>query len=448
MNILDRPFTMEEKLNQMLLYYDDLTGLPNRKFFRKRLINEIESHKDLNKKMGLIHLDIDRFKVVNDTLGHNLGDLLIAEVSLRLMSCAEEGDIVARMGGDEFTFIITNRENADEIIDVAEKIMSALNKSFHIGEAELFVTASLGIAVYPDDGTVDETLMKHADNAMYRAKAAGGNNYKVFDPHIYSRRREQFQLEIQLRKAIENDELFLQYQPQVDLRTGETIGVEALVRWLHPQLGVIYPDKFIPIAEETGFIVAIGDWVLKKACTQNKVWQERGLSPIRISVNLSSQQFLKDDLVNKVAKVLEETGLRAEYLELEITESMTMDAKRSDATIKDLQRLGVQISIDDFGTGYSSLNYLQHFSIQRLKIDKTFIRGMTLDHQGSRIVSAIIAMAHGLGLKVIAEGVENEDQIQMLVQQKCDEVQGYYYSKPVQPEAIAHMLSANKGVTV
>jgi len=441
-NITER--VESEKLINKMAYYDDLTGLPNRRMLINRLEKEIKSHSEHKARLGIIQLDLDRFKVVNDTLSHTVGDMLIVEVSKRLESCLNEGDLVARIGGDEFTFLLPNRKNADDIIDMAEKIIHSFDKGITLTGYDYFATASIGVVVFPDDGTTVEDLMIHADNAMFRAKAAGGNTYKVFDPHIYSGRREQFQLEIHLQKAIENGELFLHYQPQIEGETFEIIGVEALVRWRHPELGVISPGKFIPIAEETGLIVPIGEWVLREACRQTKEWQDKGLPPIRVSVNLSSQQFERQDIVHTVSNILVDTGLSPKYLELEITETMTMDADKAIETLKKLEAIGVQIAIDDFGTGYSSLNYLKRFSIHRLKIDQSFVKDIMANPNDASIVGTIIAMAHRLGLKVIAEGVETKEQVDYLLNQECDELQGYYFSKPVESILIESMLQVAK----
>ncbi|MFM1651243.1 EAL domain-containing protein [Brevibacillus sp. B_LB10_24] len=435
-NITER-FEAEERYNY-LANHDDLTKLPNRRYYKKQVTTILEqTRQGIHRgKVAIMYLDLDRFKLVNDTLGHSNGDLLLKQVADRLKGCLESDEIVARMGGDEFMFLLPDIMDEQHIKQRVEKILDLFSTPFNMNGYEFHITASIGIAIYPNDGWDIETLMVHADTAMYRAKHLGKNQYIVYSSNMRTKSHEKIVMETSLRKALENGELKLYYQPQVDIKTGGIKGVEALIRWQHPVMGLVPPHKFIPLAEETGLIIQLDQWVLRTACQQNKLWQEKGLPPMRMSVNLSSQQFSREHLVDTVKEVLEEVGLHPRYLELEITETMTMDVEHTIPTLKGLHDLGVQISIDDFGTGYSSLNYLKKFSIDRLKIDQSFVRDITTDSNDSDIVETIIAMAHNMGLEVIAEGVERKDQLRFLQIHKCNEVQGYYFSEPITAEDI------------
>ncbi|OMP65647.1 EAL domain-containing protein [Domibacillus epiphyticus] len=423
-------FEAEKKINYMA-YHDELTGLPNRRLIKKQLLHEIDVIRDPNEKLAIVFLDLDRFKYVNDTFGHTEGDRLLQQVSERLKRCLySDREMVARMGGDEFVFLLPKKGSRESIQNHAQSIFSSFDQPFLINGLDLYISASFGIAVFPDDGTDIENLMIYADSAMYKAKSNGGNNLQVFNPVMYSNSQKKLLMENALRKSIENNELLLFYQPQINTRTGQLVGVEALVRWKHPQLGLVGPEEFIPLSEETGIIIPIGEWVLREACRQNKQWQEAGYPPIKVSVNLSGKQF-SQELVDQVNQILTETGLAPEFLDLEITESMMMDANHSIRILNELHEVGIQISIDDFGTGYSSLSYLKSFSINRLKIDRSFIKDITKNTSDANIVDTIITMAHKLGLIVIAEGVESVEQLEFLISNHCDECQGFLYSEPV-----------------
>lgn len=429
-------YEAEARINYMA-FHDELTGLPNRRMFIQTAQEEMNRQPVRSDgQLAFIYLDLDRFKLVNDSLGHTEGDRLLKEVAARLKSCIRENDLVARMGGDEFMFMLRSVQHEHEITGVAERILQAFEKPFILGVHEFHVTPSMGIALYPKDGTDIETLMVQADSAMYQAKASGKNTFKFFDSNMRIMTGGQLALETAMRRAIEQEQFSLHYQPQMDTQTGKLIGIEALIRWQHPTMGMIPPSRFIPLAEETGLILPIGEWVMKEACRQNKFWQEAGYAPVRMSINLSAKQFMKNDLIESITSVLDETNLTPDFLELEITESMTMDVNSTVMTLNGLRKLGVQIAMDDFGTGYSSLNHLKRFGLHRLKIDQSFVRDIMTDTNDADIVGSIIVMAHRLGLRVIAEGVENKEQYEFLQEHLCDEVQGYYFSKPLPPEEL------------
>ncbi|MBB3109559.1 diguanylate cyclase (GGDEF)-like protein [Paenibacillus phyllosphaerae] len=433
-------YAAEARINY-LAFHDELTSLPNRRMFIKTAQEEINKpKKPSDGQLAFMYLDLDRFKLVNDSLGHTEGDRLLKEVAIRLKSCIRENDLVARMGGDEFMFMLRNVVDEKEIARIAERVLNAFEAPFILGVHEFHVTPSMGIALYPKDGTDIETLMVQADSAMYQAKASGKNTFKFYDANMRTLTGDQLALETAMRRAIEQKQFSLHYQPQMDTQTGRLIGIEALIRWNHPTMGMIPPNRFIPLAEETGLILPIGEWVLGEACRQNKVWQEIGYPPVRMSINLSAAQFTKHDLIESISNTLRETELDPEYLELEITESMTMDVNSTVQTLHGLRQLGVQIAMDDFGTGYSSLNHLKRFGLHRLKIDQSFVRDIMTDTNDADIVGSIIVMAHRLGLRVIAEGVESKDQYEFLQEHMCDEVQGYYFSKPLPPEEVEKLL--------
>ncbi|MBD8068681.1 EAL domain-containing protein [Bacillus sp. PS06] len=430
-DITDR-YLIEEKYNY-LAYHDDLTGLPNRRFIQKE-IEALIDKKDPS--LAIMFLDLDRFKVINDNFGHSNGDILLKEVTRRLKRCLGKNDQLARMGGDEFIFLLKNVKSEKDVITKARKILNQFTKPFNVKSNYFHTTVSIGIAIYPDKPISLEEFMINADNAMYQAKSQGKNRFFIFKPDILSHLREESKLETELRNALENNELVIHYQPQICNETESLVGLEALIRWNHPTLGLIYPDKFIRLAEESGVITEIGEWIIKEVCIQNKKWQKAGIEPVKIAVNLSAQQFLKDNLVSFVQSVLEETDLDPTYLVLEITESMAMDVNYALRVLEELKAIGISISMDDFGTGYSSLSYLKQFPIDYLKIDRSFVKDILKDVNDKNIVKAIITLAHNLHLKVIAEGVETEEQLTFLKNNNCDSFQGYLFCKPIPVEQL------------
>ncbi|MFZ3213533.1 MAG: EAL domain-containing protein [Terriglobales bacterium] len=421
-----------EKQVRYLAYYDALTGLANRSLFQDRLANAMAVARRSKQKVALLFLDLDRFKTINDSLGHSVGDLLLKEVAERLKKWSREQDTVARLGGDEFVVVLSAvKETADAAV-AADRLMKAMSAEFTVQGHLLSPSCSLGISVFPDHGTDGEALLKNADAAMYCAKDNGRNNFQFFTHDMNGRAVERMTLENSLRGALEREELFLEYQPQVDLATGRITGADALLRWRHPDLGLIPPNQFIPIAENSGLIIPIGEWVLRTACAQARQWQDEGLPALPVAVNVSAVQFRQDRFLQVITSVLDETGLPPQCLELELTEGLLLS--NSDVMLSMLQELkkkGVKLSIDDFGTGYSSLNYLRHFPVYKLKIDRSFVQAMTANQDDAAITSTIINMGRSLNLTVIAEGVENEEQISFLRAHGCHEVQGYYFSRPL-----------------
>ena len=429
-DISDRHF-LQEKYNY-LAYHDDLTGLPNRRFINEEIDKIIEEINAGHKRaLALLFIDLDRFKVINDNFSHVSGDILLKKVSKRLADCLGENDILARTGGDEFIFMLKDFEGSDYVTKKAEEILHAFDAPFHIERHELHTTASVGIAIYPDYPITAEKLMIFADNAMYEAKNLGKNRYSLYTSDLLEGAKDEYRLETDLRKAVEQEEFVLHYQPQINPHTGKIFGVEALIRWQHPTLGLLSPDKFIKLAEDNGLINQIGKWVIKEACYQNKRWQDANYQPLKVSVNLSTQQFLTNDLVTYMENTLRETGLDPQYLVVEITEYMAMEYEYSLKVLKQLKKIGIGISIDDFGTGYSSLAYLNNFPIDFIKIDKSFVFEIVNDQPSAFIVKAIITLAHNLQMQVIAEGVETEEQLDFLINQQCDLVQGFHFSKPL-----------------
>ncbi len=441
---ITRDITERKKNEARLSYmahYDALTGLPNRTLFNDRLRQAMIDATRHERLVGVVFLDLDRFKNVNDSLGHETGDVLLKAVGERLLGAVRKGDTVARLSGDEFTFVLADIGHVDDVARVAQKILDVFAHPFHIGDRELFVTASMGITLYPFDEKDVQGLLRNADVAMYRAKEVSRNSYQFYTAEMTAKAEEFLSLENDLRHAIERNELFLEYQPVAGARDGEVIAVEALLRWRHPQRGLISPLQFIPMAEETGLIVPIGEWVLRTACAQARGWLENGAPHLRMAVNLSARQFQQVKLEAVVERILHETGLPASALELEITETVIMQhAETTIATLKRLSATGVTFAIDDFGTGYSSLSYLKRFPIDAVKIDRSFVRDIPGDPDDMAIAKAIVTMAHSLGIRVIAEGVETPDQLGFLRQQGCDAIQGYYFSRPVAPEEITRML--------
>lgn len=412
--------------------HDALTGLPNRNLLNDRINMAIAMARRTGKMAAVMFLDLDNFKYVNDSLGHDIGDTLLSHVAVRLRSVLREGDTVARYGGDEFMIVLTDVTHEEAVVDVATKIFSAMRGSFSIDGHDLLMTPSVGISLFPRDGEDVRTLIRNADMAMYRAKQDGRNSFHFFASDMNAIVTERLTMERELRHALERCEFTLHYQPQAELATGEIRGTEALIRWQHPALGMVPPLRFIGLAEEIGIIVPIGEWVMREACRQNKAWQDSGLAPMKVAVNLSARQFRQSDLVDTVRRVLEETGLEPRYLELELTESMIMhDADRVAQVLARLSDLGVSLALDDFGTGYSSLSYLKRFPIDTIKIDRSFVRDITTDADDAAIAKAIISIAQEMKMRVIAEGVEDEEQARFLRDHQCNEMQGYWLGKPV-----------------
>lgn len=435
------------RLGMHLAHHDTLTDLPNRILFRSRLAQLIAQARRSMRSLAVLFLDLDRFKYINDTLGHDVGDVLLQAVGKRLEGCIRESDTIARRGGDEFTVILDGIRRGQDAAAVARKILDALSHPFAIEGHELFVGASIGISLFPADGADVETLIKHADIAMYRAKARGGNHFQFFLPEMNGRALERLELESSLRLALDRDEFVLHYQPQLDIASGRVCGVEALIRWEHPEMGRIYPDAFISLAEETGLIHAMGDWVLREAVRQNRAWQDEGLDPICMAVNFSARQFQFKQPVKRVAEVLNDAGLDPNYLDLELTESVVMkDASLAIEVLGQMRELGVEISIDDFGMGYSSLSYLKRFPITRLKIDRSFITNLLVDPKDAAITDAIIGIAHSLGIQAVAEGVEDFDQLERLRGPGCDQMQGYLFSKPLPADEITQLLREGRSL--
>ncbi len=421
----------EEKI-AFLAYHDALTGLPNRVLLQDRLQQAIAQAERVRNGLALVFLDLDNFKKINDSLGHAAGDALLQEVAQRLKRCVRDSDTISRQGGDEFVLILRDLRGVDSCVPVLGKIMEALQEPYAWEGNELSTSASLGIALYPEDGRDFETLRKKADMAMYRAKEAGRNTYRFFDEEMDEEAVEHLLMRSGLRRAIERGEFLLHYQPQIDLASGRVIGAEALLRWQHPEYGLVPPGRFIPIAEESGLIVPIGVWVLREACRQNAQWLRAGLPPLVVAVNLSAAQFRRGSVEQAVRQALDDAQLPAVQLELELTESILLqDVESVLAAVRRLKQLGVKLSIDDFGTGYSSLSYLKRFDIDKLKIDQSFIRDLASDPDDAAIVHAVIQMSHSLGLRTIAEGVETPDMLQRLRTFGCDEAQGYHYARPM-----------------
>jgi len=439
----------EEQIRR-LAYCDSLTGIPNRQAFLETLERELHRARATDKKFAVLFMDLDAFKRINDTLGHNVGDLLLKLVSERLRETIRPGDLVthtdqahnlARLGGDEFTILIPDLEKVENALNVAHRIKDTMRRPFLIEGNEIFVTASIGISLFPEDGDDCNSLLKFADTAMYHAKNCGKNNAKLYSSALTTQIMSHVQLEVGLRRALQNEELYLLYQPQIDVRSADIVAVEALVRWRHPERGIVSPTEFIPLAEETGLIVPIGEWVLRTACNQARAWQRLTQRALRMAVNLSAKQFKDENLTHIVISALHDTGLEPRLLELELTEGTLMDDARATlATLDQLRRIGVYLSIDDFGTGYSSMNYLKRFDVRALKIDKSFICGLPQDSENAAITRAIIAMAHGLKMIVVAEGVETGEQVVLLEEYGCDMAQGFYFGRPAPAETITDRL--------
>lgn len=426
---------------EYLAFHDGLTGLPNRSLFSKLLAQNISTAKRYNRKLAVLFLDLDRFKQINDTLGHDAGDDLLKEVANRLRSALRDSDTVARMGGDEFVAILPELEEENYSSAVARKILSAVAEPFTLAGQEYRVTVSIGISTFPQDGEDEQTLTKNADIAMYQAKQEGKNNFQFYSDKLNANSLERLALESGLRLALENNQFELHYQAKRDTRSGHVTGMEALLRWNHPELGQVAPLKFLPVAEESGLIIPIGRWVLHTACAQNVAWQAQGLPKLSISVNLTSRQFFDDNLLRDLKKILKETGMEPGLLELEIAESLLMrDVNKTLGILTQLKDMGVLIAIDDFGTGYSSLTTLKQFPLNTIKIDRSFIRNVAKSPGDKALTEAIIAMGRALSLTVVAQGVETKAQVDFLRKKACDEFQGFYFYKPVPAEEIPELL--------
>jgi diguanylate cyclase (GGDEF)-like protein/PAS domain S-box-containing protein len=433
--IIFRDITEEKRTKetiQHMAFHDELTGLPNRRLLKRTLEETIRHSVPGVSRFAVLVIDIDRFKMINDSLGHAYGDQFLQMVADRLNHAAVGLSVtIARMGGDEFTLICHGDPSQDTAVRIAQRIIELIQIPFRLKDNDFYVSASIGIALYPEHGMDAEQLLKNADTAMYVVKRKGKNSFQFYSSLLNDHIMDKIVLESALRKAVERNELFIHYQPQINLHNQQVIGVEALLRWLHPEKGIIAPDVFIPIAEETGLINEIGNWVMREACQQMQQWQQQYGWNIPISINLSSHQFHQEQLISVIKNILHETKLKPEYLELEITESMMMDTYKSTHILRELSGLGIKISMDDFGTGYSSLSYLKMFPIHKLKIDRTFIKDIPESEDGRAIVATIISMAHNLKMNVIAEGVETKEQLHFLTENGCDDIQGFYFSKPL-----------------
>ncbi|MGG0716756.1 EAL domain-containing protein [Robertmurraya massiliosenegalensis] len=438
-DITDRKHA-EEKLRQ-LAHYDSLTGVANRYTLNKHLDSLIETASKYNQQLAVLFLDLDRFKQINDTLGHNYGDQLLKEVSLRLKRLIKNKDLIARLGGDEFVIVLSNIKHPKEAVSVAEDIIDALSSSFILNHHEVYVTTSIGISLFPLDGSSLETLLRNADKAMYKAKSNGKNQYELYHEEMHKDESKQMKMEVNLRKALEHNEFFLVYQPQINLKTGKIIGIEALIRWKQNEQGVISPRQFIPLAEETGLIVPISEWVINQAFSDIQKIHLHGHSKMMVSINISALHFNQENFVKSVETTLQHTNVNPHSVDFELTESTIMpNASETITKLVKLKKLGIKLSIDDFGTGYSSLSYLNRFPLDTLKIDKSFIKNIDKYHDDSSIVEAIISIAHRLNLSVVAEGVESKKQVSFLKTGDCDHIQGFYITKPLPFEELIDFL--------
>ena len=426
-----------------LAYYDTVTQLPNRALFEDRLAQAVGIARAKNQLLGVLFISLDQFKKVNDSLGHGPGDSLLKEFAERLKSCISKSDTVARFGSDEFALLRSQIKGTNDLIETIASLSQVLKFSFDLPGQELFATASVGVTLFPLDGDDSHTLLKNAGAALYKAKKSGGANYQFYTADMHDLATNRLALETNLRRALKNEEFLVHYQPRVAVDSLAITGVEALVRWQHPQLGLVPPAEFIPLAEDTGLIVPIGEWVLRTACLQGRSWREQGFAPIQIAVNICGRQFHDQDLSQTAISILEETGFPSANLELELTESSVMqDPEFASGVLSRLKSMGIKISIDDFGTGFSSLASLKRLPIDALKIDRSFVRDITSDTDDAALVMAIITLAHNLRLKVIAEGVETEDQLKFLQLLRCDEIQGFLFSKPLPADALASLFDS------
>ncbi|HCA27032.1 MAG TPA: diguanylate cyclase [Betaproteobacteria bacterium] len=433
----------EERIRH-LAHYDVLTDLPNRTLFYDRLEQALRHTQRSHRRVAVMFVDLDRFKMINDTLGHGVGDQLLQAIGKQLKGCVRQSDTVSRQGGDEFVILLPEITHNQDAVVVAQKVLATLDRPYPIDDHVLHVTGSVGVSFYPEDGVDAETLMKNADAAMYRAKDRGRNNVQCYTPTMHTHAFQRLSLEIDMRRALETGQFILHYQPQFERPSGALTGMEALIRWRHPDLGLVPPAQFIPLAEESGLILPIGEWVLRNAIVQAQAWRQSGFDRLRISVNLSPRQFRQQDFIKKIHTLLEENHFPPHYLELELTESLLVRHTEENIEIlRQLKAIGVRIAIDDFGTGYSSLSYLKRLPIDTLKIDRAFVEEITSNKDNAAIVDAIIAMAHSMSLHVIAEGVETEAQTQYLDSRHCQSVQGFYFGHPLAAEDITRLLSAD-----
>lgn len=420
--------------------HDTLTGLPNRDILINHIHNLIQQSSKKNKKFALLFLDLDRFKLINDSFGREAGDLLLKTVVSKINSAVPEIDFLSRLGDSEFAGAISNVKSNAQVAKIATKLISIFNSPFSITNHAIKVSPSIGISLYPNHINNASGLLQHADLAMYRAKELGGNQFQFYSADLNSQNLDKLQLESDLHHAIKNNEFFLRFQPQIDLSTNKVTGVEALIRWQHPQKGEISPINFLPLAEEAGLMNLIGCWVLKLACEKNKEWQDTGLPKIRVGVNISAQQLIQPNFVATVKQIVQGSGLKPQYLELELTENIIINSTEASAKIQELRKWGILIALDDFGTGYSSLNHLRVIAVDRLKIDKSFVQNATISRDDEAIIQAIITMAKSLNLNIIAEGVETQEQLDFLKEKHCSEVQGFYFSKPLTADELVNYL--------
>ena len=437
-----------EQQFQSLAHYDTLTSLPNRAFLMERLSQALIQARWSNNILALLFLDLDRFKTINDTFGHDTGDQMLKEVSQRLLGCVRDSDTVGRMGGDEFLIILPKITKVQDATIIAQRVNESLSEPFLLSGHECTIGASIGISQFPSDGKDAETLFKNADVAMYKAKEAGMNTYQFYNSTMNAASFQDLMLENKMRKALEYQEFLLHYQPQVDLKTSQVIGVEALIRWQDPDSGLIFSSEFIPLAEESGLIIPMGKWLIREACRQAKAWQLAGFSSLRMAINMSGKQFKQRNFVDLISDELKNSKLEPELLELELTESILLQSEVTSSVLNEFDKLGVKLSIDDFGTGYSSLSYLKKLPISKLKIDQSFVHGISHDPSDEEIIKAIINMAHNLNIKVIAEGVETKKQIKFLIEQGCDEAQGFLLCRPIPAEKLEQKLSKDGPTTI
>lgn len=438
--VVGRDITQRKKSEQtikFMAYYDTLTGLPNRNQYRRHLNDVLLQHKD--EMHAVLFLDLDRFKIINDTKGHSVGDIILQKVAGRLENAVQSDGLVSRQGGDEFTILLEDIDT-EKVSQVGKRILKEFVTPFEVDNDEFYVTPSIGISIYPTDGTDEETLIKNADTAMYQAKERGKNNFQFYSKNLYGISTRKMEMENWLRRALEQNQMILHYQPQLDLLTGKIVGVEALIRWVHPEYGSISPSEFIPLAEETGLIVPLGKWILQEACRRRKAWLDAGYDEFPIAVNVSVRQFQDEQIIEFIEIMLMEIGLDAKYLELEITESLMQNLENSTIILNQLKNLGVLLSVDDFGTGYSSLSYLKHLPIDKIKIDKSFVDDILYHSNQGMMVKTIIDMGLNLKFTVIAEGIESEEQVKFLTENACRIGQGYYYSKPLSAEQLEEFL--------